>query len=149
MTALPAGPILFDTTIYIRFIRGEKYEWLGEDSRLFQRTILTAVVAAELYAGTRTPRDKRALDGLCSGHRDLGHFSSPSAETWIQAGVLMRRARALFGEIRFVHHFRDALIALEAAHTRAALVTEDVADFARWKSLIASAGMTLKLFTPS
>jgi predicted nucleic acid-binding protein len=146
MSTLPAGSLLFDTGIYIRFIRGEKYEWLGEDSRIFQRTILTAVVAAELYAGTRSSRDKRALDGLCSGHRDLGHFSSPSADTWIRAGVLMRRAHALFGELSFADHFRDALIALEAAHARATLVTENVADFVRWKSLAASAGITLKLF---
>jgi len=43
-------------SIYIRFSRGEKYSWLGEDARLFQRTILTAVVAAELYAGTAANR---------------------------------------------------------------------------------------------
>jgi hypothetical protein len=40
MTALPAGPLLFDTGIYIRFSRGENYLWLGEDARV-QRTILT------------------------------------------------------------------------------------------------------------
>ena len=45
MTSLPAGPLLFDTGVYIRFSRGENYLWLGEDARVFQRTILTAVVA--------------------------------------------------------------------------------------------------------
>src|SRR5256886_11119795 len=47
----------------------------GEDARIFQRTILTAVVAAELYAGTHDHREKRALDELCKAHRALGHFS--------------------------------------------------------------------------
>src|SRR5258708_39544653 len=46
MTALPAEPLLFDTGIYIRFSRGGNSLWLGEDARVFQRTILTAVVAA-------------------------------------------------------------------------------------------------------
>ena len=46
MSSLPAGLLLFDTGIYIRFSRGEKYFWLGEDAQIFQRTILTAVVAA-------------------------------------------------------------------------------------------------------
>ena len=56
MSSLPAGLLLFDTGIYIRFSRGEKYLWLGEDARIFQRTVLTAVVAAELYAGTHSQK---------------------------------------------------------------------------------------------
>jgi predicted nucleic acid-binding protein len=79
MTGLPAGLLLFDTSIYIRHTRSEKFQWL-DDSRLFRRTLLTAVVASELYAGTRSLSDKRDLDDLCLGHRNLGHFSSPSAE---------------------------------------------------------------------
>jgi hypothetical protein len=62
MTPLPAGLLLFDTGIYIRFSRGEDYFWLGEDAGVFQRTILTAVVAAELYAGTHEHREKSTLD---------------------------------------------------------------------------------------
>src|SRR5215469_15565567 len=113
MIPLPAGPLLFDTGIYIRFSRGESYVWLSEDARVFQRTILTAVVAAELYAGTRNQREKRALDELCQAHRALGHFSSPSVATWIDTGILLRRARTVSGQMDFVHHFRDLLIALE------------------------------------
>ena len=149
MSALPAGPLLFDTGIYIRFSRGENYLWLGEDARVFQRTILTAVVAAELYAGTRDHREKRVLDELCKAHRALGHFSSPPAAAWIDAGILLRRARTAYGQMDFVHHFRDLLIALEAAQAGATLVTENARDFARWKSLLASTRKTLKLFEPS
>ena len=145
MMALPAGLLLFDTSIYIRHTRSEKFEWL-DDSRLFRRTLLTAVVASELNAGTRSPSDKRDLDDLCLSHRHLGHFSSPSAEMWIQAGSLMRRARSTFGDMDFAHHFRDALIGLEAAQAGATLVTDHAAHFRRWKSLLASAGTTLKLF---
>jgi predicted nucleic acid-binding protein len=149
MTSLPAGLLLFDTGIYIRFSRGEDYFWLGEDARVFQRTILTAVVAAELYAGTHDQREKRALDELCRAHRSLGHFSSPSAVAWIHAGILLRRASRVFGQMDFVRHFRDLLIAVEAVRAGATLVTENVGDFTRWRILLASAKQTLKLFKPS
>ncbi len=149
MIPLPAGPLLFDTGIYIRFSRGENFLWLGEDSRVFQRTILTAVVAAELYAGTHDHREKRVLDELCKAHRALGHFSSPPATAWIDAGILLRRARSAYGQMDFVRHFRDLLIALEAVQAEATLVTENARDFARWRSLLASARKTLKLFKPT
>jgi predicted nucleic acid-binding protein len=146
MTSLPAGPLLFDTGIYIRFSRGEGYLWLGEEARVFQRTILTAVVAAELYAGTHNYREKRALDELCQAHRALGHFSSPPAAAWVDTGILLRRGRTMLGQMDFVRHFRDLLIAVEAARAGATLVTENVRDFTRWRSLLASASRTLKLF---
>jgi predicted nucleic acid-binding protein len=149
MSSLPAGLLLFDTGIYIRFSRGEKYLWLGEDAQIFQRTILTAVVAAELYAGTRSRQEKQALDELCQAHRALGHFSSPAGSAWIDAGILLRRSRRTFGQVDFAIHFRDLLIALEALQTGATLVTENSRDFARWKSLLASVRKTLKLFNPS
>ena len=149
MIPLPDGRLLFDTGIYIRFSRGEDYLWLGHDARIFQRTILSAVVAAELYAGTRDHREKRALDELCRAHDVLGHFSSPSASAWIDTGILLRRARRALGKMDFVHHFRDLLIAMEAARVGATLVTENTDDFVRWRSLLASAHKTLKVFTPS
>jgi predicted nucleic acid-binding protein len=149
MSLLPAGLLLFDTGIYIRFSRGEKYPWLGEDARLFQRTILTAVVAGELYAGTHSPQEKRALDQLCQAHSALGHFSSPPSSAWIDTGILLRRSRSTFRKMDFVSHFRDLLIASEAMRTGATLVTENSRDFARWKSLLVSSRKTLKLFNPS
>lgn len=149
MSQLPPGPLLLDTGIYIRASRGEDYAWLGEDANVFQRTILTAVVAAELYAGTRDHREKRALDNLCRAHDSLGHFSSPPAFAWTEAGILLRRAHQSFGQMDFHHHFRDLLIALEAARMGATLLTENVRDFARWKKTLSSTRGTLKLFNPA
>jgi len=148
MIPLPTGPLLFDTGMYIRFSQGEDYAWLGEDPRVFQRTILTAVVAAELYAGTHDHREKRALDELCRAHHALGHFSSPTAAGWIDTGILLRRAQATYGRMDFAHHFRDLLIAVEAVRAGATLVTENVGDFARWRSLFRSARKSLKVFSP-
>jgi len=77
----------------------------------------------------------------------FGHFSSPPAAAWIDAGILLRRARSAYGQMDFVRHFRDLLIALEAAQVGATLVTENARDFARWKSLLASTRKTLKLLS--
>jgi predicted nucleic acid-binding protein len=134
--------------VYIRFSRAERYPWLS-DQGLFQRTILTAVVAAELYAGARHKAEKQALDELCRMHRVRGHFSSPSDGAWVETGTLLRRASDIFGELLFASHFRDLLIAIEASRARATLVTENVRHFARWKSVLASAGKTLRMFDPT
>jgi predicted nucleic acid-binding protein len=146
---LPSGRLLFDTGIYIRFSRGDGYEWLRDDASVFQRTILTAVVAAELYAGARGQREKRALDRLCRAHLSLGHLVSLPATSWIETGILLRRASGTFGQMDFVHHFRDLLIALDAAREEATMVTENTRDFERWRSLLASANKTLRLFDAS
>lgn len=120
---------------------------LGQDARVVLRTYLTAVVAAELYAGTHDRREKRALDELCHAHHALGHFLSPAA-VWIDAGILLWRVRRASDRMDFVHHFRDLLIVLEAARVGATLVTESFADFARWRSLLASAGQNSETFQP-
>jgi predicted nucleic acid-binding protein len=149
MNALPNGPLLLDTGIYIRAARGEDYHWLTDDDQIFVRTILTTVVAAELYAGTRDHREKRVLDELCRAYQALGHFSSPTESAWIDSGVLLRRARSTFGQMHFAHHFRDVLIAEEAVRAGATLVTENVKDFERWKVLVVAGRKRLKLFDPT
>lgn len=149
MISLPSGPLLFDTGIYIRFSRGEDYPWLGHDTRVFQRTILTAVVAAELYAGTHNHREKHALDKLCQAHRALGHFSR-SRKCWTKSicpKTLRARRSRMPASIQPAAEGDE--IAVEAARAGATLVTENVGDFARWRSILTSAKMTLKVFRPS
>jgi hypothetical protein len=51
----PPGPLDLDTNIYILLSHGQDYGWLRtDDIRFFYRSYLTAVVAAELYAGIRS-----------------------------------------------------------------------------------------------
>lgn len=149
MRELPSGLLLFDTGIYIRYFRGENYDGLVESGQVFRRTILSAVVASELYAGTRSGEEKRALDRLCGAHKALGHFSTPAAATWIEGGIVLSRARSGSGHMDFAHHFRDVLIALEASQAGATLVTENEKDFARWKTLLTRSRKRLKIFKPS
>lgn len=146
MNELPPGLLLFDAGIYIRYFRGEKYDSLVEDGQVFRRTILTAVVASELYAGTRSQGEKRALDTLCQAHDALGHYSAPSPALWAESGIMLRRGRARSGHMDFAHHFRDVLIALEASRATATLITENEKDFKRWKAILARSRKTLKIF---
>lgn len=148
MITVPRGRLMFDTGIYIRFFRGENYEWLGTDAQIFQRTVLTAVVAAELYAGARPRGEKRALDELCRAHQTLGTFSVPAGAEWTETGVLLRRASERYGQMDFVRHFRDVLITLEAQRNGATVVTENTADFERWKGLLGARAERLKVFRP-
>jgi predicted nucleic acid-binding protein len=55
----------------------------------------------------------------------------------------------MFGQVDFASRFRDLLTASEALQAGATLVTENYRDFTRWKSLLASARKTLKLFDSS
>lgn len=145
MSRIPLGPVLFDSSAYIRFFREGAYPWLASDGELFQRTILSAVVAAELYAGTRSPEEKVQLDRLCLAHEALGNFSSPIRESWLQAGLMMGRYARRYGSLRAADHFRDVLIALEAVENAATLMTENARDFLRWQRLLLASGKRLKM----
>jgi predicted nucleic acid-binding protein len=146
MNSPPSGLLLFDTCAYIRNIRFGSYAWLTDDDALFLRTVLTVVVAAELYAGARSSEDKKDLDTVCRRHQMLGMLSCPPSDTWVLAGVLLQRYARLHGDIRYADHFRDALIALEACRHDATVLTENARDFLRWGRLLRSAGKTLKVF---
>jgi predicted nucleic acid-binding protein len=146
VSTIPGGPVLFDTSAYIRQIREQAYPWVSQDRKLFQRTVLSVVVACELYAGARSVEDKRALDGLCGAHRALGNLSCPGEDLWLQAGTLLCRYARLHGELRLTDHFRDVLIALEAVKKGATLMTENARDFQRWQGLLRAGGQRLRLF---
>ncbi|HEV3039218.1 MAG TPA: hypothetical protein VHA33_15680 [Candidatus Angelobacter sp.] len=83
----------------------------------------------------------RIVDWATSHHHLRMHGLIPAFCFAAPAAVLERWT--------FIHHFRDLLIATEAVRAGATLVTENAGHFARWRSLLASAGRTLKVFNPS
>lgn len=145
MRALPRGKLLLDTSAYIRYIRDGAFSWVAEDAGVVERCVLTAVVAAELYAGARHPDERNRLDSLCRWHRSLGNFSFPDADMWCQAGSLVGRYARLHGPVWMADHFRDVLIALEASNHQATLMTENAQDFSRWQKILRSSGRTLRI----
>jgi predicted nucleic acid-binding protein len=146
MTRLPKGKLIFDTSVYIRHGREQSYRCIEDDDGVIKRSLLTVVVAAELYAGARSPVEKGHLDALCQWHQRLGSLCFPSAMAWLEAGQLLGRYARVYGNLQMVNHFRDILIALAAAEHGATLVTENARDFLRWQKLLRSAGRDLRLF---
>jgi predicted nucleic acid-binding protein len=146
VSPVPRGRPLLDTSVYIRHARDSSHPWI-ENPDIIQRSILTVVVAAELYAGARNPEDKRDLDALCRWHRALGSLSSPDSGAWLDAGQFLGRYIRLHGALAVANHFRDILIALEAVRHQATLLTENIQDFLRWQKVLRASGRNLAVFT--
>ena len=146
MMRLPHGKLIFDTSVYIRHIREQSYGWIEDDVAVIRRTLLTVVIAAELYAGARSAEEKDHLDALCQWHQRLGTLCFPFATAWLEAGQMLGRYARVYGGLQMVNHFRDIHIALEAAKNGATLVTENARDFLRWQKLLRSTGHDLRLF---
>ena len=77
------------------------------------------------------------------GPPDVGDAFLSEPEVWLEAGRMLGRYARLYGSVRMADHFRDGLIALEAAKQRATLVTENARDFSRWKMLLRATGRAL------
>lgn len=130
------APVVFDSSVLIPYLRGEAYTILVERLLRAGRSRLSAVVLAELYAGTRSPRDKADVDIVMRTHRHLGRLVTPSDEDWAEAGQGIRHFSKLYGKVEPREHLNDVLILLSAGRVGAGLVTEDAQSFRRWARLL-------------
>ena len=137
--------VLFDTSIYIPYLRGEAYTALIEGAVRTGQIRLSSVVLAELYAGTRSAQDKRDLDVALRAYQSLGFLAVPTAEDWARAGQGVRRYRSLYGDIASRAHLNDVLILLSGARVRAEVVTENAKPFLRWASLLRRMGAPVRV----
>lgn len=126
---------LFDTSIYVPYLRGEAYTTLIESAVRAGQVRLSAVVLAELYAGTRSSRDKADLDAVLRAYQSLGFLIVPTSEDWARAGQGIRRYCHLYGDIEPREHMNDVLILLSGARAGAQVVTENARPFIRWAAL--------------
>ncbi len=136
--------LLFDTSVYIPYLRSEAYGALLERAARSGRVRVSSVVLSELYAGTRTAQDKADLDTVSRSYGALGYLTTPSAEDWALAGQAIRRHRALHGDIVPSEHMHDLLILLSAARAGAVVVTENAAHFARWAAIVRKMGLAAR-----
>jgi predicted nucleic acid-binding protein len=137
--------ILFDTSIYIPYLRGEAYTAVIERAVRTGRVRLSAVVIAELYAGTRSAYDKRDLDIVFRAYQSLGFLAVPTAEDWVRAGQGIRRYRRLYGDIEARDHMNDVLILLSSARVGAEVVTENAKPCTRWAALFRRMGSSIRV----
>jgi len=137
--------LLFDTSVYIPYLRAEAYGALLDRAVRSGRVRLSAVVLSELYAGTRSPRDKADLDTVSRSHGALGYLIAPSADDWALAGQAIRRHRTLHGEIEPRDHMHDLLILLSGARAGVVVVTENAGHFLRWAGILRKMGIPARV----
>jgi predicted nucleic acid-binding protein len=132
--SMPAGRwLVFDTNVYVAALRegagGPASEQL---KRLVPRTYLAAVVSAELHAGALDDVGRKAVRALVEPFSRLGRVVTPDARAWDQVGDLLAEAwrRQPQFRDRLSTLWNDALIALSARQIGAAVVTQNVRDFA-------------------
>jgi len=132
--------VVFDTSIYIPYLRGQAYANLVEPVGRSAHIHLSAVVVAELYAGTRSARDKADLDVVVRAYQSLGYLLGVTTEDWIRAGQAIRRYTRLYARIEPREHLNDILILASSGRAGAAVLTENAAPFARWAALLRRMG---------
>ena len=140
--------LLFDTSILIPMIREKTYEDLFQRALQAGRARLSSVVMQELYAGTRTPSDKKNYDRLNRTFLSQGHMIVPNHDDWILSGILLAQYQQRYGAVEPQDHINDILIALSAVRASATLVTENTIDMERWQKMLRRSGKLLNILAP-
>jgi len=135
---------LFDTTVYIAYIRRKEYSELVDRATESGRVVLSSIVAMELYAGARSAAEKRLLDRFVESMKIVSAYETPREDDWARGGVLMERFTRFRGHARIRDHFRDILVILTALNRGAVLVSSN-AHMANWGIMLKRQGETLRL----
>lgn len=139
-----ADVFLFDTTVYIAYIRRKEYSELVDRATQSGRVVLSSIVAMELYAGARSVAEKRLLDRFVESMKIVSAYETPREDDWARGGVLMERFTRFRGHARIRDHFRDILVILTALNRGAVLVSSN-AHMANWGNMLKRQGETLRL----
>ena len=148
MRARPAATL--DTSIWIPFLRSRRYgpsvDRLVAEGRVWMPT----VVLLELYAGTGSVADARAIDAIRVAVARLGRLYHPTTEDFVLAGRMLSYESRRAGRLRPRDHSHDLLIAIAAARTSGALLTANRDDMLRWARLLRTrARLRVDVLVPS
>jgi len=139
-----ADVFLFDTSVYISYIRGKEHSDLVDRAIENGRVVLSSVVAMELYAGARSAAEKRLLDQFVESMKIVSAYETPREDDWARGGILVERFTRFRGHARLRDHFREILVVLAAVNRGAVLVSSNV-HIANWGNLLKRQGKTLRL----
>jgi predicted nucleic acid-binding protein len=139
-----ADVFLFDTTVYIAYIRRKEYSELVDRATESGRVVLSSVVAMELYAGARSVTEKRLLDQFGESMKIVSAYETPREDDWARGGILVERFTRFRGHAQGRDHFRDILVILTALNIGAVLVSSN-AYLANWENILKRQGDTLRL----
>ena len=115
--------LIIDTNLYIDWLNAGNHTTI-----LFQTDAvkyMSAVVMMELLAGAHTAQDRIRLRDLFRTFRKLGRLLVPSAETYEEAGDVLRQLQTRHGyQLRQRYSLaNDVLIALSARSVGGTVVT--------------------------
>ncbi len=139
------GPQVFDTSVFVQAIRGDRTDASVLDPTTDGRGYLCAVVAHELLAGTRNQEDADDLVLVLRGFERLGAVLTPRYEGWTLAGRLLEQYQRLYGRITPKDHAHDVLIVLCAAQVEGTVVTANLRHMNRWARMARRAGRTVRV----
>jgi len=139
-----ADIFLFDTSVYIAYIRRKEYAELVDRATESGRVVLSSVVAMELYAGARSVAEKRLLDQFVGSMKILSAYETPREDDWTRGGILLERFTRFRGHAQIRDHFRDILVILTAVNRGAVLVSSNV-HMTNWGNMLKRQGETLRL----
>ena len=138
----PARKYVLDTQLFIRGFRDRAAnEALQQFHRVFAPfEYLSVVVAQELRAGIRRPRDRRALERhVLDVFERASRTITPSADAWQRSGdLLAEMARKEGLEIARVSKSfaNDILLAMSCREAGCVLVTDNQRDFDRIRQYV-------------
>ena len=132
--------IIYDTGIYVGYLRRGELVQAVETSTQMGLVHLSVVVAEELIVGAPDRSAERFLDRLIRRFDGLNRLEVPNQFDWLRAGHAIRaigqsRGYELVGRARITN---DALIMATAFRIGATVATRDVADFTILREHIAA-----------
>jgi predicted nucleic acid-binding protein len=134
-----------DTTVFIDLIRqpGDLPGFLDtiEKGLVF----LSAVVTAELYAGTRSRAEARLVDEIIDAFASIERLLTPAGREWAVAGRLIGRRSRLYGDLRPRDHLADVLIVVSAARIKGEVVSANLEHMEQWVQLARRSGFDVTL----
>jgi predicted nucleic acid-binding protein len=126
-------PVLFDSSIYIPFLR------MRDDAALNLRRMagggpiwLSSVVLEELFAGV-TAQHRRVVERLERDFERIGRILVPNLGDWTQTGKILARLAEKYGyeQIGRGRLTNDALLAMSADRLGITVITANARDFGK------------------
>ena len=129
---------ILDTSIYIPFINDGIVHPILEIDIGKPVIYLSAIVAAELYAGAFDNQSIKLLDKLYKAFYDTQRIVTPSSNDWQTTGKVIAKLGRKYGfEDRFLSKIQnDVLIALSARQIGASVITNNTKDFLKIKEFV-------------
>jgi len=142
--------VTLDTSVWVPYLRSKRYASAVDPLVGAGRVWVHGIALLELYAGTASVDDARAVDTLREAARSLGRLYVPPEHDLVLAGRVLAYHARRYGRLRPRDHSHDLLIAIGAARTGSILLTANRRDMDRWAAALRRrAGLRVRVAVPA